>query len=227
MTTDPTAWSRRRFLGAAATASGLAVAGLAGCSLGRASSPDPADEAANAKGWGGELVDPGMAKPDVTFTDMNGEPFPFVEKTKGKLALLFFGYTNCPDVCPTTLNALARAVETIGSGDGANPMVLFVGVDVARDTPEQLKTYLGRLNPTFLGLTGTEAVIAQANREVFNPPIVIEEADADGEYLVGHAKQVYAYSPTDDLAHRYYNGEATRQQTWVKDLPRLDRGEYS
>jgi protein SCO1/2 len=226
MTTDASPWTRRRFLGATVAASGLAVAGLAGCGLGRASSPDPDEEPEVAGGWGGEPVDPGIAKPDVTFTDMDGKPFPFVEKTKGKLALLFFGYTNCPDVCPTTLNALARAIETIGSGDGARPMVCFVGVDVARDTPEQLRTYLGRLNPTFIGLTGSEDVIAQANREVFNPPIVIEEPDADGEYLVGHAKQVYAFSPKDDLAHRYYNGEATRQQTWVKDLPRLDRGQY-
>ncbi len=226
--TDPSTMSRRRFLGAGVAgvaASGLAVAGLAGCSLGRASTPDPKQEAASAKGWGGELVEPGMAKPDVTFTDMDGEPFPFVEKTKGKLALLFFGYTFCPDVCPTTLNSLARAIETIGSGPGSDPMVLFVGVDVARDTPEQLKEYLGRLNPTFLGLTGTEELIGEANKAVFNPPIVIEEPDENGEYLVGHAKQVYAFSPTDDLAHRYYNGEATRQQTWVKDLPRLAQGE--
>ncbi len=226
MTTDPSSWTRRRFLGATATASGLALAGLAGCSLGRASSPDAANEAAAAKGWGGELVEPGLAKPDVTFTDMNGDPFPFVEKTQGKLALLFFGYTSCPDVCPTTLNALNQALETIGSGDGANPMVLFVGVDTARDTPEELQEYLG-LNPNFLGLTGSDEIIAQANREVFNPPIGIEDPDENGEYLVFHSKKVFAFSPTDGLAHRYYDGETTRQQTWVKDLPRLDQGEYS
>ena len=89
MTTDA-AWTRRRFLGATVAASGLAVAGLAGCSVGRASSPDPADEVAVAKGWGGEVDVPGLPKPDVTFTDMNGDSFPFIEKTKGKLALLFF-----------------------------------------------------------------------------------------------------------------------------------------
>lgn len=227
MTTDPTAWSRRRFLGATVTASGLAIAGLAGCSLGPSSSSDPSVDTGEQKAWGGEVDEQGLAKPDVTFTDMNGEPFPFVEKTKGKLALLFFGYTNCPDVCPVTLSSLARALDQIGSGPGGDPMVLFVGVDVARDTPEQLKTYLGRINPTFLGLTGHEkTVIAEANRQVFNPPIVIEEPDADGEYAVGHASKVFAYSPTDDLAHRYYNGDKVRPQTWVNDLPRLAKGEY-
>ena len=226
MSTDPTTWSRRRFLGATLTASGLAVAGLAGCGLGRASSPDPDEDAEKASGWGGEVDVPGLKKPDVTFTDMNGKPFPFVEETRGKLALLFFGYTHCPDVCPTTLNALARAIETIGSGNGADPMVLFVGVDVARDTPEELQQYLGRLNPTFLGLTGPESVIAEANRQVLNPPIGIEEPDANGEYAVLHSRRVLAYSPKDDLAHRYYDGENTRQQTWVKDLPRLDQGQF-
>jgi protein SCO1/2 len=226
MSTDPTAWTRRRFLGATVAASGLAVAGIAGCSLGPSSSKDAGIDTGEKEPWGGEADGPGIAKPDVTFTDMNGEPFPFVEKTQGKLALLFFGYTSCPDVCPVTLSSLNRALEKIGSGPGSDPMVLFVGVDIARDTPEQMQTYLGRVNPTFLGLTGTEKVIADANEQVFNPPIVIEEPDADGEYLVGHSKKVFAYSPTDDLAHRYYPGDEVRPQTWVQDLPRLAQGQY-
>lgn len=226
MTTDSSVWSRRRFLGAGVTASGLAIAGLAGCSLGPSSSKDASIDTGEKVAWGGEADEQGLAKPDVTFTDMNGEPFPFVEKTKGKLALLFFGYTNCPDVCPVTLTSLNRALETIGTGEGSDPMVLFVGVDTARDTPEQLQQYLGRINPTFLGLTGTDAVIAEANRQVFNPPIGIEEPDADGEYAVLHSSKVFAYSPTDDLAHRYYPGDKVRPQTWVNDLPRLAQGKF-
>ncbi|WP_426572365.1 SCO family protein [Aquihabitans sp. McL0605] len=223
MTTDLLHWDRRRFLGVAA--SGLAVAALAGCGLGPSSTPDPADGADGAKGWGGEVVDPGLVKPDVTFTDMHGNPFPFREKTDGKLAMLFFGYTNCPDVCPTTLNALARAIEKIGDGPGSAPMVLFVGVDIARDTPKQLTEYLGRINHTFLGLTGSEHVIATANKQVFNPPIEIGQPDANGEYLVGHSSRVLVYTK-DNLAHRIYDGDAVRQQEWVKDLPRLDEGTF-
>ncbi len=231
MTTDPTLasapWSRRRFLGATVTASGLALAGLAGCSLGPSSSKDPSIDTGEKDAWGGEVDEQGIEKPDVTFTDMNGEPFPFVEKTRGKLALLFFGYTNCPDVCPVTLQSLNRALESIGTGPGSDPMVLFVGVDVARDTPKQLQTYLGRINPTFLGLTGDEKdVIGEANKQVFNPPIAIEEPDANGEYAVLHSSRVLAYSPTDNLAHRYYPGDDVRPQTWVQDLPRLAKGEY-
>jgi protein SCO1/2 len=217
-------WSRRRFLGT--SAAGLAAAALAGCSLEKASSRDTSrDPSIEASDWAGEIVDPGLERPDVTFTDMDGEPFPFREKTEGKLSILFFGYTNCPDVCPIFLTSIARAIESIATGPGSDPQVLFVGVDVARDTPEQMRTYLGRINPTFVGLTGSEEVIAQANREVFNPPIEIEEADAEGEYLVGHASRVFPFT-ADGLAHRTYPSD-TRQQAWAKDLPRLAEGRYA
>ena len=224
-TTDPSLWGRRRFLGTAAAAAGLGIAALSGCSLGRASSPDPADEAGGPKGFGGELVIPGLEKPDVTFTDMNGDPYPYRAKTEGKLTMLFFGYTNCPDVCPTTLNAVARAIEAIGDGPGSTPIVTFVGVDVARDTPEQLTTYLGRINPTFIGLTGSEAVIAEANKAMLNPPIGIEEPDENGEYLVFHSSKVYVFGQ-DNLANRYYDGDNVRQAQWVRDLPRIDEGTF-
>jgi protein SCO1/2 len=229
MSTDPrlivpASWSRRRFLGA--TASGLAVAALAGCSLEKASSRDTSEDPSIAAGdWGGELVEPGLERPDVTFTDMNGEPFPFREKTEGRFSILFFGYTNCPDVCPIFLGSIARAIESIGTGPGSDPQVLFVGVDVARDTPEQLRTYLGRIHPTFLGLTGPEDVIAEANRQVFNPPIEIEQADDGGEYLVGHSSRVFPFLE-DGLAHRTYPSN-TRQQVWTEDLPRLAEGTFS
>ena len=151
-----TAWSRRRFL----TVAGLggAAAALVGCGSGDKSTAGSTVPPASA--WGGELVDPGLAKPDVTLATTDGKPFEFREATAGKLTLLFFGFTNCPDQCPIWLNAVARAKEQIGSGPGSDPQVLFVGVDVARDTPEVLDEYLGRIDSSFIGLTGTEAAIA-------------------------------------------------------------------
>lgn len=227
MTTDPRTdpFSRRRFLGLTAGATGVAALALAGCSLERSSSPSGARASEPNAPFAGELVDPGLEKPDVTFTDLDGQPFPFREKTDGKLAILFFGYTSCPDICPIYLNTIARSIETIGTGPGAKPMVLFVGVDVARDTPEQMRTYLNRINPTFIGLTGPESVIAEANRQLFLPPITLEEPDADGEYLVGHSSKVFPFQ-SDNLAHRLYPSDV-RQQEWVRDLPRLDQGQYT
>ena len=221
MATDRAALSRRGFLGMAGA--GLAAAGLVACGLDNGAAPDLRDQPSKAR-FGGELQAPPLAKPDVTFTDMYGKPFPFREKTAGKLAILFFGYTSCPDVCPIFLQTLSRATAAIGDGPGSDPMVLFVGVDVARDTPEKLQTYLKAFDARFLGLTGTEKVIAKANEQMLMPPIVIEEPDKDGNYQVIHYAKVFPFTP-DDVAHRIYPPDV-RQSTLVDDLPRLAQGTY-
>lgn len=221
-------WSRRRFLGAGAA---LAAAGLIApaCSLNRGSSPDPeAGDSDTESGWPGALLEPPFPKPDVTFTDLAGEPYPFVEKTEGQLALLFFGYTNCPDVCPVTLNTLARSKEAIGTGPGSRPMVLFVGTDTARDTPESMREYLDNIDPAFIGLTASEDVIAEALGVLKLPQVQLEEPDEDGAYAVGHPSQVMAFTE-DNVAHRFFVGFGSggmRQEDWATVLPKLAVGEY-
>lgn len=212
--------TRRRLLGAGA-ATGLALA-LGACSLEKGASVDTGNADPNA-GWGGQLLDPPMEKPDVTFTDVDGNPFPLREKTKGRLTMLFFGYTSCPDVCPIYLAAVASALTTIGSGPGSKPIVLFVGVDTERDTPEKMKRYLAEFDPSFLGLTADPKVIEGALTDLGLGQPVFGEPDEDGNYEVGHPSTVYVFSPQDDGAHRMYSSD-TRQAQWVKDLPRLDKG---
>lgn len=219
---DNSTWNRRRFLGAtAASAAGLA---LAGCSLGNGSSQDNSSATNPKASFGGSLVDPPLAKPDVTLTTVDGKPFPFREATKGKLTLLFFGYTHCPDQCPVYLNTLARAREAIGTGPGSRPQALFLGVDRKRDTPEVLKTYLKAIDPTFIGLTGSEQAIAAANAAMHFPPIEIGPPDANGDYEVGHYGQAVAFTP-DDKGHRLYGYDVRRAQ-FIADLPRLAEGRY-
>ena len=220
---------RRRFLGGTA---GLGIAALAcgsavlsACGLDRASSPGRVDPNV---GFGGTLLEPPFEKPDVTLTDLDGEPFPFIEKTEGQLTVLFFGYTNCPDVCPVFLQTMARAREGIATGPGSRPQVLFVGVDVARDTPEQMRTYLERIDPTFIGLTGEESEIAATIEHLKMPPVEIYPPEPDGSYAVGHPSQATVFT-RDDVAHRIYptgvdQGAGTRMEVWVNDLPRLDQG---
>jgi protein SCO1/2 len=213
-------WSRRRFLAVAGL--GGTAAALVGCGSGDDSPSNSANPPAS--NWGGELVDPGLEKPDVTLATTDGKPFEFRAATEGKLTLLFFGFTNCPDQCPIWLNAVARAKEQIGSGPGSNPQVLFVGVDVARDTPEVLDEYLSRIDPSFIGLTGTESAIAAANRQLYFPPITIASPGANGDYEVGHYGRAAAFSP-DNLAHRLY-GFDVRPAELARDLPRLAKGTY-
>ncbi len=219
-------WTRRRVLrSVAGTGLALASGGLvAACGLGRASTPDRTSADGGEGGWSGTLLDPPFEKPDVTFTDTDGQPFPFREATAGRLTLLFFGYTNCPDVCPVYLNTLARARDGIGTGPGSRPQVLFVGVDVARDTPEVMATYLGNIDPTFIGLTASEAVIAEAIKAVKGAPVELGVPDEDGSYLVGHPAQVTVYT-SDNLGHRIYP-YGVRQAAWARDLPLLDQGRW-
>jgi protein SCO1/2 len=211
-------WTRRRFLGAAGL--GVPALVLAGCSSDGTAAPDTT----RRPEWGGELVEPGLAKPDVTLATTDGKPFPFRAATDGNLTLLFFGFTNCPDQCPIWLSSVAMAKEKIGSGPGSDPQVLFVGVDVARDTPEVLDEYLARIDESFIGLTGTEAQIAAANRALYFPSITIGSPDENGDYEVGHYGRAAAFTP-DNLAHRLY-GYDVRPADLARDLPRLAAGTY-
>ena len=214
-------FSRRRFLGASvAGAAGLA---LAACSVDKGSSPDPNDADPLGK-FSGTILSPPYAKPDVTLTDMNGRPFNFRADTAGKLTLLYFGYTHCPDQCPVYLSTVAAARSAIGSGPGSRPQVIFVGVDVARDTPPVLKEYLGNVDKTFIGLTGTEALLNKMLDDVDFGSIDVGEKDKKGNYEVGHYNRVLAYTP-DNKAHRMYGWDVQQQQL-VKDLPRLAVGRY-
>ncbi|MCB0978005.1 MAG: SCO family protein [Acidimicrobiales bacterium] len=213
--------TRRRLIGAgAATGLGLLL-GACGLEDGGSAEAGTADPDA---GWSGTLVDPPFTKPDVTFTDFNGKPFPFKEKTEGRLTMLFFGYTSCPDVCPVYLNTLASALDAIDSGPGSRPIVLFVGVDVARDTPKKMKEYLGQIDDSFIGLTAEEPVIAKAIAHLKLGQPVIHEPDKDGNYAVDHPAGIIVFSP-DNLGHRIFPANV-RQKDWVKDLPRLDEGIY-
>ncbi len=217
-------WNRRRFLAAGGAVSAGLILGA--CGLGEASSPEPG-ASDDANGWSGALIEPPFPKPAVTFTDVDGNDFDFVKETDGKLALLFFGYTNCPDVCPVTLNTLAAAKRSL-SGPGSEPMVLFVGVDTERDTPESMKNYLGNIDPDFIGLTATDEVISEAISAVMGAPVELGEPDDDGNYPVGHPSQVTAYT-ADNVAHRIFVGappNGMRAQDWAADLPRLAKGVY-
>lgn len=114
---------------------------------------------------------------------------------KGKFSLVFFGYTYCPDVCPTALSTMADALEILGD-DGAKVQPLFVSVDPERDTPEQLSMYVRHFNPRLVGLTGTpeQAAAAAAAYRVFFRKVEEEGADAD-DYLMDHTAIAYLMGP--------------------------------
>ena len=164
-------------------------------------------------------------KPAVVLTDTLGRPFDFRRETKGKLTLLFFGYTYCPDICPMHMANIAAVLREMPYEVKSNTQVIFVTVDPRRDTPQRLGQWLHQFSPAFIGLQGDDAVVARFQRELNLAEAVTSPAKDGGEYSVGHAAQVIAFTP--DGLGRYVYPFGTRQQDWGHDLPLLATGRPS
>jgi protein SCO1/2 len=106
----------------------------------------------------GSVIDPPIAAPEISLTGPDGGKI-HLSDFRGKVVLVFFGYTNCPDECPTTM-AILRQVRADLGADSAKIQVLFVTTDPARDSPVRMALYLAAFDPTFIGLTGSNADLA-------------------------------------------------------------------
>jgi protein SCO1/2 len=156
-------------------------------------------------------------RPDFVLRGIDGGPYAFGPETQGRLTLLFFGYTHCPDVCPATMENLAAATARLTPTERLGLRVVFVTTDPERDTPERLGPWLAALDPDFIGLTGTIDDVIAAQRAAGVAPAV---RDADGPgYTISHAAQVIVVSPDDTVRVVYPFG--IRQAEWAEDLPRL------
>lgn len=111
----------------------------------------------------------------------------------GQVVAIFFGYTGCPDMCPTTLALLASSLEKLGP-DARRVQVLFVTVDPKRDTPEVLAKYVPYFHPSFLGLYGDEQAIARTAKE-FKVYFEARSPNDRGYYAVDHSGQVFVFDP--------------------------------
>jgi protein SCO1/2 len=136
----------------------------------------------------GTLLDPPKEVSDFTLTDQDGQPFRLSD-LRGRVALLFFGYTNCPDICPTTLSEFKRVKALLGD-DAQRVAFVFVSVDGARDTPERLAAYVRAFDPQFIGLTGDDAALRPIARDfgVFYQRVNYE---SDANYLVDHTASTF------------------------------------
>lgn len=161
----------------------------------------------------GAVVGSATPKPSFVLTDTAGEPYDFVERTEGKLTLLYFGYLNCPDICPVHLAQIAEVFDQLPAV-ARDAVVVFVSVDPDRDSPEEIRTYLDNFDSRFVGLTGTMAELESAQTAAGIP---LARFVGEGEtYTVDHAGWVIAYAP-DGLNHSVYPF-GTRQSQWTNDL---------
>ncbi len=129
---------------------------------------------------------------DFRLTDHNGQARSLAD-FKGKVVALFFGYVNCPDVCPTTMTKLAAALNTLGA-DANRVQVLLVTLDPRRDTPEILRQYVPAFHPTFLGLYGDEQATDNIAKE-FKVFYERRKPDATGFYTVDHGGGIFVFDP--------------------------------
>ena len=173
--------------------------------------------------WAGLILTEPEAKPPISLVDTAGRPFDLRADTEGRLTLLMFGYTNCPDVCPISLGTLASALDEMDPTVANSIDTVFVTADPERDTPEVVRDYLDGYDRDFTGLWGDPEQVLQAQEMANVPPAVREEVREDGSYNVGHATQIIAYQ-ADGVARIVYPF-GTRQTDWTRDLPRLVAGE--
>jgi protein SCO1/2 len=127
------------------------------------------------------------------------------EDFRGQWSLVFFGFTNCPDICPTTLAEIAQVMDDLGSrADAVQP--LFISVDSERDRPEALAEYVPQFHPSILGLSGTPEQIeaAAASFKIFYERVP-EETAPDG-YTMGHTSQVFLFDPEGAFVRLYGYG---------------------
>jgi protein SCO1/2 len=132
---------------------------------------------------------------DFRLKDHNGKDRSLAD-FRGKAVAIFFGYTQCPDVCPTTLSDLAGAMKILGP-DAARVQVLFVTVDPKRDTPQLLAQYVPAFHPSFLGLYGDAAATAKVTKDF--KIYAQERPGKDGQYTLDHSAQTLVFDPQGRL----------------------------
>ena len=137
--------------------------------------------------WHGFVMQPPTPAVDFTLTAHTGQPVS-LQDFRGKLVLLYFGYTFCPGMCPTTLANLAQVVHQLGK-QAQQVQVLMISVDPARDTPARLAAYVSAFHPTFLGVTGTPSDLA-AVAPRFGIYYEQEEGTPETGYMVNHSTTV-------------------------------------
>ncbi|HVR97106.1 MAG TPA: SCO family protein [Thermoanaerobaculia bacterium] len=136
---------------------------------------------------------------DFTLTDQNGQPF-HLSQLQGKTVLLFFGYTLCPDACPTTLSKLARVYSMLGPEAKDDVVTVFVSVDSGRDNPQKMKEYLEYFDINAIGLSGTKAQIDPIVAQ-YGARYEFTDSGSAAGYLVNHSTDLYLIDAKGDVRY--------------------------
>jgi protein SCO1/2 len=150
--------------------------------------------------WHGSVFQPASPAPEIHLNDTQGHPF-VLSQAKGKIVLVFFGYTHCPDECPLTMAKLKQVISELGPA-ADRVEVVFVTIDPQRDTPGVLQAYLAKFNPSFIGLTGPLSAL----EPVWQAYGVYQQTNgvtAQDAYQVTHSTQLYVIDQNGRLRFTY------------------------
>lgn len=183
----------------------LTVAGISVCLLiivasffidpPKMSQPDPA-----------QLYNPGG---NFTLTGTSGEPFQ-LQQLRGNIVLLFFGYTSCPDACPSTLAKLQRALNLLSKEQMEQVRTVFVSVDPERDSPKLLKEYVEYFGVNAVGLTGSKAEIDKVVK-AYHAHYMIIPGETSNWYSINHTTTVFLHDKQGKVRYRFLYDETPEQ----------------
>jgi protein SCO1 len=157
---------------------------------------------------------------DFALTDHNGKARTLADY-RGKVVVLFFGYTQCPDVCPTTLTELAEVMRRLGP-DAKKVQVLFATIDPERDTPELLRSYVPAFDPSFVGLYGDAEATARTAKE-FKVVYQKQPGPTPSTYTMDHSAGTFVFDPQGRL--RLYVGYGQGPEVFTHDISELLRAQ--
>jgi len=171
-----------------------------------------------------EAGSPGAPSQQVSGKALIGGPFSLTDHTgkpvtqddfKGKLMLVFFGYTYCPDICPAELQVMSAALDALGA-DAEKVTPVFITVDPARDTVEQMASYVASFHPRLVGLTGSEEAVKEAAKAY--RVYYAKAGDANSpDYLVDHSAIVYLMGRDGNyLTHFSYGTSAEKMAAGIR-----------
>jgi protein SCO1/2 len=173
--------------------------------------------------WHESEIVPGLGRSVITGQANVGGPFHLTDQNgkqvsdadfRGRYMLIYFGYSFCPDVCPTTLAIMGQALDKLGNERAQRIVPVFITIDPARDTPKVLADYMKAFGPQFVGLTGSTAQIKAAEKEYH--VYAVKRPLEGGNYGMDHSSVIYLMGPNGKMVSFY--DEAISPDDLAKDL---------
>ena len=181
-------------------------------------------------GYDGTALAPPLPRPSTTLTDTSGAAYSLTKQGAGKATLVYFGYTHCPDVCPTTMADVSQVLRHLSATERADVQVVFVTVDPEHDPESRIRSWLDDFDPSFVGLTGPYADILAMGDTLdagvpAKPPVTV-----NGKTVVQHGSQLIGLTPTGGASVFWipsvdgsYQGPSLQKQL-EHDIPLLEKG---